>query len=151
MLMLLQREYELSRQLLVVLHEEHEQLRTRAFAALEQSAQRKQELLAHLQQCDRQRSQLLATEGLTADSNGMESWANRSEAGAALRQQWLELQQIATRCRDDNRRNGRLTALSQRLLRQLMLIFRGDSPPAQETYSADGSFAADASKPLAQV
>ena len=151
MLMLLQQERELSRQLLAVLHKEHEQLRTRAFAALEQSAQRKQELLTHLQQCDRQRCQLLATEGLTPDSDGMEDWANRSEAGATLRQTWLELQQTATRCRDDNRRNGRLTALSQRLLRQLMLICRGTSPPAQETYSADGSFTADPSKPLAQV
>lgn len=132
---------------------EREQMVARDYQALEQSLADKQLLIAELQQLEAQRRSLLEQAGYAPTPLGIQEWADTyDEDGAATVLTALSrLIDSARDCQAENLRCGRLNALSQRWVREMLALYRSDSG-LSNLYQNDGSVtAASTSKPLARA
>jgi flagella synthesis protein FlgN len=109
-------------QLQSLLDELHERLLARDTLAIEQLNQRIEPCLNALAECSARRGKVLRAFGLTADPEGMQRLLDAYPAtqGETVRSQWQQLGQAVRDCRQRNERNGRLLAMHNDILNQLL-------------------------------
>lgn len=132
---------------------ERERMIARDYLALEQSIAEKQTLIAELQQLEGERRSLLERAGYAPTPLGIQQWADTyDEDGATTVLNALSrLIDSARDCQAENLRCGRLNALSQRWVREMLALYRSDGTTSN-LYQNDGSVAAaSASKSLASA
>jgi flagella synthesis protein FlgN len=109
-------------QLQRLLDELHERLLARDTLAIEQLNQRIESCLNALAECSTRRGKVLRAFGLSADPQGMQRLlaAYPATQVETVRSQWQQLGQAVRDCRQRNERNGRLLAMHNDILNQLL-------------------------------
>lgn len=109
-------------QMLPLLDQLHERLLAHDGAGIEALNQRLDPWLAAIAERDARRSKILTAFGLAADASGMARLLSAYPAPRrdTLARQWQQLGEIALQCRQRNERNGRLLAMHNEILSQLL-------------------------------
>jgi flagella synthesis protein FlgN len=109
-------------QLQRLLDELHERLLARETLAIEQLNQHIEPCLNALAECSARRGKVLRAFGLAADPEGMQRLLGAYPATQVetVRSQWQQLGQAVRDCRQRNERNGRLLAMHNDILNQLL-------------------------------
>lgn len=109
-------------QLQTLLDELHERLLARDTLAIERLNQNVEPCLDALAECSTRRGKVLRAFGLAADPEGMQRLLDAYPAPQreAVRSQWQQLGQAVRHCRQRNERNGRLLAMHNDILNQLL-------------------------------
>lgn len=126
-------------ELLEILEQEFSALNERKLEKLQALLDSKQPLLISLNQHAKERSSLLQRNGLTADMNGFQQFAQSSTHSAKLLQQHSTLNELIEQCQAANLRNGRLIRANQISVGAALNIIRGNNEPS--LYDKSGSTA----------
>lgn len=139
-----------AQRLLELIDAEFQAMSERDLPRLEQILGEKIPLLSLLEQHGTARSRLLVAQQLTADRQGLEILASRSDEGDALLARSDELSQLLESCRSANQRNGKLIRANQASLQSVLGILRGGETP--NLYDSRGSAARSMpQRPLSQA
>lgn len=109
-------------QVLPLLDELHERLLAHDGQGIEALNRRLDPWLAAIAERDARRSKVLAAFGLAPDASGMERLlsAYPKPQQEVLARRWQQLGEVALECRQRNERNGRLLAMHNEILSQLL-------------------------------
>lgn len=138
---LLEQDINTATALLTLLQEEHDILQQRDHARLGALINDKQTLMAALEQNAKQRSvwvRFLVERTQLSNEACWERLLNELDS-AQLPPLWQQLQAIIAECKTHNEVNGKMIALSQRTLKQLTGLMRGQSMDTPDLYTASGS------------
>lgn len=126
-------------QLLELIDQEFQALGERDLSRLQTILADKLPLLALLDQHAKARSQVLVGLQLSADRDGLQALAAKSDQGAELMARGDQLHALLQRCQSANLRNGRLIRSSQASTTNMLGILRGGETP--NLYDSRGSTA----------
>lgn len=124
-------------QLQALLDELHACLLARDSLAIEQLNQRIEPWLAALAERSGRRGKILGAFGLSVDAQGMQRLLGAYPVGQreTLQGQWQQLGQLVYDCRQRNERNGRLLAMHNDILNQLLAgTGEGSAVYGQQSY-----------------
>ncbi len=132
-----------SQKLFELLNLELEQLKQKADPAiLTTIATNKREVVAQLEQFSNQLGQILATEKLTLNQDGVQTYMAKAKAAniniAESWQRWQQITALSQQCRLLNEQNGASIDLLSRHIQRSLQILRGKSQ-LTSTYGPDGS------------
>lgn len=140
-----------ARKLLELTDNEYQALAERNLAGLEQLLTQKQALLALLSQHGAMRGQTLAKEQLSADRNGLLTFAAASAVGDEIVAQASQLDEILEACKNANERNGKLIRANQSAVGSMLKVLQGTSQ-TPDLYDRRGSTARSTyQRPLSQA
>lgn len=140
-----------ARKLLELTDAEYQSLAERNLAGLEQLLTQKQALLALLSQHGALRSQTLTKAQLSADRNGLLTFAATSSIGEDIVAQASHLDELLEACRNANERNGKLIRANQSAVGSMLKVLQGASQ-TPDLYDRRGSTARSAfQRPLSQA
>lgn len=140
-----------ARKLLELTDHEYQALAERNLAGLEQLLTQKQALLALLSQHGAMRGQTLAKEQLSADRNGLLTFAAASAVGDEIVAQASQLDEILEACKNANERNGKLIRANQSAVGSMLKVLQGTSQ-TPDLYDRRGSTARSTyQRPLSQA
>jgi flagella synthesis protein FlgN len=133
------RETEQTRILLDTLVKERESIHksSRDTAAIEKYAGDKQQLIDKLALLDKDKNRLLAQCNFENSRAGIEGCIQWCDSGTRLMQQWQQLLQLLTECRNANTTNGIIIESTQRSVRHALSILYGQ-PQQNNAYTATG-------------
>jgi flagella synthesis protein FlgN len=139
-----------AQRLLELIDEEFEALKNRQLDTLQNVLADKQPLLTLLSQHAAMRHRLLASQNLTADRLGMETYTRQLGQSEALMPCIDQLSELLERCQSGNLRNGRLIRANHSSSSSLLGILRGGE--ATSLYDSRGSKARiQQQRPLSQA
>lgn len=102
----------------------------------------KKQLVAQLEQFNAQLAQVMATEQLPTNQDSIREYFKRAETAGLLTtvaiENWTQLMQVCTTCRNLNEQNGATIDLLSRHTKRSLNILKG-KPEFANTYGADGS------------
>lgn len=148
---ILQRELELTQQILAHIQAERDAIGNQQSDQLTQIAFTKQQQLTDLQNTTQQREALLAHFKLPNSRAGMEQLIGLGNS-AELNQSWQELTAAAEQCQQQNRELGMLIQREQNSLQQAQHILQRGTPKTTVSYNAAGSADANSkSRPLGKA
>ena len=140
-----------ARKLLELTNAEYQALAERNLPGLEQLLTQKQALLALLGQHGSLRSQTLIKARLSADRNGLTTFAADSAVGKEILSQAEQLDGILEACRNSNERNGKLIRANQTAVGGMLQVLQGSSQ-TPDLYDRRGAAARSAHhRPLSQA
>lgn len=119
---------------------EHDTLLGSDVAALEQATTAKNQSLQAHQQLAQERSQLLLKHGYSDDQAGLQACLENCDTTDTLTSALAKIRQLAERCQEDNRSNGRLIQIRQEQARGALNILR-QSGDQSTVYSGQGKAA----------
>lgn len=138
---LIQQEIECANMLLQSLELEYKYLKERQVDALEKVVREKHERILQLEQTSRQREKLINHLNTVAGNTVHPGQPYTINGDEQFRVLWNELVDIAEKCRDRNRVNGRVVELASKQARNTMDILHGLLPGSQsvsELYDHSG-------------
>lgn len=140
-----------ARKLLELTDKEYQALAERNLAELEQLLTQKQALLALLSQHGAMRGQMLAKAQLTADRNGLLTFAAGSSVGTEIVDHAGELDELLSACKSANERNGKLIRANQTAVGSMLKVLQGTSQ-TPDLYDRRGTTARSSyQRPLSQA
>jgi flagella synthesis protein FlgN len=116
------------RQFVQALESEHASITERDPTALRQAIDAKQHCLELLETLNRDRTALIESAGHNADRDGTENCLQWFDNSGKLLEQWRQLLDLASQCREMNLLNHHLVELVSRQTYQALCILRGQEP-----------------------
>ena len=141
---LLQSQAACLKELLKTLKQEHEVLSSGDVDTLLTTTEEKQQLLHKLELHMSGVTGFLCDEGLGTDMAAIPELLEQLPANSPLQKLWPALQQLSSRCQDQNEINGGIVTLNQRHTREALNILKGNQS-AGDTYGKQGTTNSSAS------
>ncbi len=142
---------ECSQRLLEVLQDEDLALRRTDADRIDQITAAKQALVREMESYQAAQDRFLATHKIPPGPRGMEDYLQTLPGDAPERATWRSLQTLIDQCRNRNRINGGLVALSRQHVQQALEILKG-SPETGPIYGRNGeALSATRTSPLAKA
>jgi len=137
----LEREVDSLQHLQDILQRENRALVAADVTAIESLAGEKSTQLSHQAELWHARQALLRDAGIAATETALQAFVTATAERDALQHALSHIAELAARCREDNRGNGRLIAQRQRRAQGALDILRGADTPGTDTYSNTGAAA----------
>lgn len=150
----LQREIQMSVQLLETLRREHKALTTNNLVLLNETVAQKGEQIAAMDDCSRERNALLHEAGFGTDRTALEKLLDLydPQRRTPVQREWTRLLEIGAECQRQNLVNGIIIQAGQQHTRQALAILRGQPAVTTGEYGPEGGRHSTASShPLAKA